>query len=62
MDVLLPIYHYMFHILFESGEIPVDWTRGMIVAVSKSKWDVMEHSNYRAIIVVSYLDKFLQAL
>ena len=54
IDVILPIIHKLFNLLFSYGEFPEAWSNSIIVPPHK-KGDVNEPVNYRGI---SLLDIF----
>ena len=61
IDVLLPYLHIIFNRIFDSGEFPRDWSKGIIVPIFK-KGDINNPGNYRAISLLSVFSKIFTAI
>lgn len=57
IDVFMPIYLKLFNLILDSGEVPHDWTLGMIIPIYKNKGAVDDCTNYRGITLLSCLGK-----
>lgn len=56
-EMLLPLYHKLFNLIFDNGIIPDSWKIGIIHPVYKNKGDKKKPENYRPITLLSCLGK-----
>lgn len=61
-DLLMPFYHKLFNIVFETGLIPESWLIGSIVPIFKNKGDKNDPKNYRPITILSCVGKLFTAV
>lgn len=61
-QVMLPIYELLFNVILDSGFIPEDWTKGIIVPIYKNKGNKRDPSNYRPITLLSCLGKLFTCI
>jgi hypothetical protein len=57
MKSLLPVYVHLFNKVLKSGEVPYEWTTGIIVPLFKNKGHNTEAKNYRGITLLSCIGK-----
>ena len=62
INKLLPIYVYLFNKVLDSGEIPNDWSVGLIVPLYKKQGNASDPSNYRGITLLSCVGKMFTML
>ena len=60
-DIMAPILVRVFNIIFDSGEFPNDWSKGIIIPLHK-KGDTDNTDNYRGITLVSNLSKIFTSI
>ncbi|MEW8547673.1 MAG: reverse transcriptase family protein, partial [Candidatus Thiodiazotropha sp.] len=61
-DLLLPVFHKLFNIIFDSAIIPDVWTQGMIIPLYKNKGAKCNPANYRPITLLSCIGKLYTAI
>ena len=61
-NCMLPVYHKLFNLVFESGTVPMSWTIGVIKPIYKKKGDPQNPDNYRPITIVSCLGKLFTSI
>ena len=59
---MLPIYIYLFNLIFDTGIIPDIWLEGIIRPIYKNKGDVENPDNYRPITIFSCFSKLFTAV
>ena len=59
---MLPIYTSLFNIILDSGNIPSDWTRDIILPIYKNKGSKRDPANYRPITLLSCLGKLFTSI
>lgn len=62
ISYMLPIYHKLFNVIFDTGIIPEYWTMGNIKPIYKSKGDPKQPENYRPITILSCFGKLFTAI
>lgn len=62
LHILLPIYHKLFNLIFDTGIIPLAWTEGCIIPIYKNKGAHNNPENYRPITLVSCLGKLFTCI
>ena len=61
-ELLLPVFHKFFNIIFDSAIIPDVWTQGMIIPLYKNKGAKCNPANYRPITLLSCIGKLYTAI
>ena len=59
---MMPIYHKLFNIIFDTGLIPSIWTEGCIIPIYKRKGNDKSPENYQPITLLSCLGKFFTSI
>lgn len=62
LHLMMPIYHKLFNIIFDTGLIPSAWTEGCIIPIYKRKGNDKSPENYRPITLLSCLGKFFTSI
>ncbi|MEW8544141.1 MAG: reverse transcriptase family protein, partial [Candidatus Thiodiazotropha sp.] len=62
LHLMLPIYHKLFNIVFDTGVIPSAWTEGCIIPIYKNKGNTKDPENYRPITLLSCFGKLFTAI
>lgn len=62
LHIMLPVYHKLFNIVFDTGIIPTAWTKGCIIPIYKKKGNELDPENYRPITLLSCLGKLFTAI
>jgi predicted peroxiredoxin len=62
INKMLPIYNKLFNVIFNTGQIPVNWTKGVILPIYKNKGNIESPENYRPITLLSCLGKMFTAI
>ena len=62
LHIMMPIYHKLFNIIFDTGLIPSIWTEGCIIPIYKRKGNDKSPENYRPITLLSCLGKFFTSI
>lgn len=62
LHLMLPIYHKLFNIIFDTGVIPSAWTEGCIIPIYKNKGNTKNPENYRPITLLSCFGKLFTAI
>ncbi len=62
IDLMIPIYTYLFNIILNTGDIPKTWLIGKIIPIYKGKGDTKDPGNYRGIALLSCLGKLFTSL
>lgn len=62
LHLMLPIYHKLFNIIFDTGIIPTAWTEGCIIPIYKKKGSNLNPENYRPITLLSCFGKLFTAI
>ena len=53
---------YLFNNVLKSGEVPQEWTTGLIIPIYKNKGDTTDASNYRGITLLSCMGKLFTTI
>ena len=61
-DIIAPLLTKLFNIILNSGVIPDEWTKSLIVPIYKMKGSEADPSNYRGISLLSCMSKVFSAL
>ena len=61
-DLLMPFYHKLFNVVFDTGVIPESWLIGSIVPIFKNKGEKDDPKNYRPITILSCVGKLFTAV
>jgi exonuclease III len=61
-DIFLPIYVKLFNIVLTTGNIPSDWTIGIIRPIYKNKGNISDPDNYRGITILSCFGKLFTSV
>ena len=56
-NLMLPIYTSLFNIILDAGNIPSDWTRGIILPIYKNKGSKRDPANCRSITILNFVGK-----
>ena len=59
LHIMLPLYHKLFNLVFDTGIIPKSWTEGCIIPIYKNKGAYEKPENYSPITLLSCLGNFL---
>ena len=62
VDVLAPLLVKLFNIILDTGNVPIDWTVGIIQPIYKNKGSDEDPNNFRGITLLSCLGKLFTAL
>ena len=56
-DLMIDIWVKLFNRILDSGEIPSDWSTGIIITLYKGKGSKLDPNNYRGITLLSCVGK-----
>ena len=62
LDLMLPLYLKLFNKILDTGEMPEDWVKGLIIPVYKNKGSKSNADNYRGITLLSCLGKLFTSI
>lgn len=62
LDDMLPIYLTFFNIILDTGMIPENWGKGIMIPIFKNKGSKLDPSSYRGITLNSCLSKTFSAI
>lgn len=62
LHLMLPIYHKLFNIVFDTGIIPSAWTEGCVIPIYKNKGSNSNPENYRPITLLSCMGKLFTSI
>lgn len=62
LHIMLPLYHKLFNLVFNTGIIPKSWTEGCIIPIYKNKGAYEKPENYRPITLLSCLGKLFTSV
>ena len=61
-DLMIDIWVKLFNRILDSGEIPSDWSTGIIITLYKGKGSQLDPNNYRGITLLSCVGKLFTSI
>ena len=61
-DLMINIWVKLFNRILDSGEIPSDWSTGIIITLNKGKGSQLDPNNYRGITLLSCVGKLFTSI